>query len=551
MTHRVVVTLPDGARRTVPLVGDSISLGRSGNNDLSCPEDNGLSRHHMAFERDGDDWRVRDLGSKNGTLVNDVRIEEAVSLKAGDRVVASRVTLVYDGTLEEQPVPEGTVIFDASQPISSRPPTHTVTLGDLLPGQEPNTGDQLGAAAQWSDPVKALLRAGRELVAKKPVKNLFSDILDLSLEAVGATRGVLLAFENDELAVQASRGEEFHISTAVRDRVVNERSSLLISDAMSDEALKKRESIVMQGVHSLMAAPLQTDEQVLGLIYVDSPHLWREFKAEDLNLLTVMANVAAMRIERERLAATEQARKIYQRDLEQASEIQKQFLPRETPQSEGVELAGYNEPCHTVGGDYYDFVQYPDGRLVIALGDVAGKGMPAALLMVNLQARVQMLAEQPSPPSEMVAHLNKAMTAACPGNRFVTFFLCQIDPATGELVFSNAGHNPPYLVRASGDVEELDGGGPVLGILPGIKYTEHSRQVDPGDTLVIYSDGVSEAADPDENEFGEERLIELIREHRQQSPQELIDTIITKVEEFASGAPAADDFTLVVVRRTG
>ena len=396
------------------------------------------------------------------------------------------------------------------------------------------------------------MRAGRELVAKKPAKNLFSDILDLALEAVGANRGVLMAFEDDVLVVQASRGDEFHISSAVRDRVVDERASLLISDAMSDEALKQRQSIVMQGVHSLMAVPLQTDERVLGLIYVDSPHLWREFKAEDLNLADRDGQCGGdAHRTRERLAAAEQARKIYQRDLEQAYEIQKQFLPRETPQVEGLELAGYNEPCHTVGGDYYDFVRLPDGTIGVALGDVAGKGMPAALLMVNLQARVQMLAEQPSRPSEMVAHLNKAMTAACPGNRFVTFFLCRIDAATGELVFSNAGHNPPYLVRANGDIEELEGGGPVLGILPGIQYTEHSKQIDPGDTVVIYSDGVSEATDPEENEFGEERLMELIKEYRRQSPEELIKTIISKVEEFASGAPAADDFTLVVARRTG
>ena len=139
------MTLPDGSRRTVPLVGDTVSLGRSGNNDLSCPEDSGLSRQHMVFERDGGDWSVRDLGSKNGTLLNDARLTEAVRLNAGDRIVASRVTLIFDGSIEERPVPEGTVIFDATQAISSRPPTHTITLGDLLPEREQMTGEPAGS----------------------------------------------------------------------------------------------------------------------------------------------------------------------------------------------------------------------------------------------------------------------------------------------------------------------------------------------------------------------------------------------------------------------
>lgn len=549
--YRLNIRLPDGSEQALPLRRATVSLGRAVNNDLSYPEDSGLSRQHMAIEWDGDGWLARDLGSKNGTLLNDQPISDAVRLQPGDRITVSRIVLTFeDAVAEDEPDLDGTVIFDPVRMASEKLPTHTVTLGELLPSSRGAAPGNLEVPDQWGNPVTALLRAGRELVANKPVKNLFRDILELSMEAVGAGRGVLLALEGEELRVQACRGGEFHISSAVRDRVLNERSSLLISDAMSDEALRDRQSIVMQRVRSLMAVPLQTDERVLGIIYVDTPHLWREFKAEDLNLLTVMANVAAIRIERERMAAVEQARRLMERDLSQAAEIQQQLLPRRAPDIDGFELAGYNRACRTVGGDYYDYIPRSAGKMLVALGDVAGKGMPAALLMVNLQARVQMLAEQAGGPAAVIGSLNRAMIAACPANRFVTFFLCQINPATGEIAYSNAGHNPPYLVRAEGSVEELTGGGPVLGILPGINYDEQVTRLEPGDTIVLFSDGVSEAVNPAEEEFGEERLVALLRENRGLSASALINEVRTKVEEFTAGAPTTDDITLVVIRCT-
>jgi len=550
--HRLVITLPEGTRKSIPLLGECLSLGRATNNDLAYPDDTGLSRHHMALEKDAKGWTVRDLGSKNGTMVNGKLISGKVRLEDGDRITVSHATLVYDGEdpEEEEIDLDGTVVFDAALAVSEKPPTHTVTLSELLSRRAQKAASGTGVPVEWGDPVTALVRAGRELVANKPVQKLFQDLMDLSIEAVGAGRGVLLTLEGDKLQVQASRGEEFHISAAVRDRVLNERSSLLISDAMSDDALRERQSIVMQGVRSLMAVPLQTDDRVLGLLYVDTPHLFRKFEAEDLNLLTVMANVAAMRIERDRLAAAEEQRRVMERDLDQAAEIQQLLIPRQAPDIAGLELAGYNHPCRTVGGDYYDFVERPDGKILAAFGDVAGKGMPAALLTMNLQARVQMLAEHASGPSALVALLNRAMIRACPANRFVTFFLCQLDPASGEAAYSNAGHDPPFLVRADGSVEKLEGGGPVLGILPNISYEQRIVQLAPGDTIVIYSDGVTEAANPDEEEFGEQRLGELVRENRSLPLTELIELVRLAVEEFTSGAPAADDFTLVAARRT-
>jgi len=182
---------------------------------------------------------------------------------------------------------------------------------------------------------------------------------------------------------------------------------------------------------------------------------------------------------------------------------------------------------------------------------VAGKGMPAALLMSCLQARVRLLEEEPAPLAEMAARLNRSMIACCPGNRFVTFFICRFNSATGEVVYCNAGHNPPLLVRASAeDTEKLQVGGPILGMLADAQFEQGRCVLAPGDTLVLYSDGVTEAVQPGaEEEFGEERLEKLVRQHRVESAPTILGTLVPTLESWNAGAPPADDITLVVARR--
>lgn len=399
-------------------------------------------------------------------------------------------------------------------------------------------------------PESALLHAGRELALRRPLPELFRIILDLALNAAGAERGVLLTCEKSGLEIQALRGAEFHLSAAVRRKVLEEKESLLIQDVDLDASLQNRESIIGLGIHTLMAVPIQTDERVIGLLYLDSPAPTAGFAVEDLNLLTVMANVAGIRIERERLAEIEQAEQLTAHDLEQAAEIQRRLLPATAPELRGLQLAGCSMPCRTVGGDYYDYLVYPDEHVGLAIGDVAGKGMPAALLMSSLQAKVQAIAETSPSPAALVARLNRSVAATCPDNRFVTFFYSRLNLRSGELAYCNAGHNPPLLARADGTVVRLDGGGPVLGILPGIGYREQSCQLEAGDLLLLYSDGVTEAQAPDGEEFGEERLEEIVRASRGDSAETVLAKVNVAIRDFMAGRPAADDITLVAARRT-
>jgi len=543
MSRELLIQCPDGQMKTVPLTGGRLSIGRSSAAELCFPEDAGLSRQHFAFEPEGEDWTVQDLGSKNGTFVNNIPLKARLILKPGDRVTAGHLVIVFSPDAVDPAA--GVVVFEGE---TSSPTTSTVvtSLEGALSNQTMaiERGGPKAAA-----PMQALIRAGLELSENRPLNELFPVILDLSIQAVNAQRGVLMILDGDHLVPRAHKGDGFRISTAVRDKVLKDRSSILVRDAQLDDAFKGRMSIVEQKVHTMMAAPLQNKDRIIGLIYLDSPFILREFTKDDLNLLTVMANIAAARIENARLAEVEQAERIMARDLSQAGEIQSGMLPDKAPDVRGADLAGFNMACRTVGGDYYDFFKYPDGRVALALGDVSGKGMPASLIMMQLHARVQVLAEDPGNLAQFMTRINKATCAKCPSNRFITFFFSVLNAATGDLAYANAGHNPPILVRANGDAEMLEGGGPVLGILSIAPYAEMHAHLERGDMIAIYSDGVTEANNVAYDEFEEERLVEVLKANRNEPAEVIVQAVIKAVTEFSAGAPQADDITLLIAKR--
>jgi serine phosphatase RsbU (regulator of sigma subunit) len=538
--RELLIHTPDGKTRALHLDRSRYTLGRSSVNELCYSEDAGLSRQHLVLESNGETWTVADLNSKNGTFVNGERITAVYPLGPNDRITAGHLALEFAEKVSAAPA--NTVIFvegsAASAVVST---TAAASLQGLLSEDKKIEG---------GPQMRALIRAGRELAGNMPLSELFNLIMTLSIDAVGAARGVLMTVEGDDLVVQAARGEGFRISSMVRDRVMKEKTSLLVRDARLDEAFAGRQSIVQQQIRSMLAVPLQTDDRVIGLIYLDSPHFVHEFTKDDLNLLTVMANVAAIRIEHTRLAEVEQAERELARDLQQAAVIQKGLLPTSAPVVPCADLAGYNAPCRTVGGDYYDFFSYPDGRVAILVGDVAGKGMPAALLMSSLQARVQVLFEDPTNLAALVTRLNRIISTNCPANRFISFFIAVLDPTTSELTYVNAGHNPPLLVRPDGSLEKLEGTGLILGILPIAQYEQRTCRMEPGDVVVLFSDGVTEATRPHvDEEFGEERLAQALAELKGESAQSIIEAINQRVYDFTGGAPPADDITLVVAKR--
>jgi phosphoserine phosphatase RsbU/P len=545
VSRELVIRDLDGNTATVMLDHDRITLGRSGANELSYPDDIGLSRQHLALTgRDGN-WTVEDLKSKNGTLLNGVRIEKPMPFLPGDRISAGHLTIEF---ADPGQATHNTVVFvDNTEEFSNSATTVVASLDGVLGPQ----ADDLNKThvLQGSPQMRALIRAGRELACHRPLAELFPLIMDLSVEAVMAGRGVLMTLDGEDLNVRAARGEGFKISTTVRDRVINEKASLLVRDAQLDQNLREHMSIVEQKVRSMIAVPLQTNDRVIGLIYVDTPNTIREFTREDLNLLTVMANVAAIRIEHARLNEIEEAERAMAKEMHQAALIQQGLLPSSAPATEGLDIAAKAVASRSVGGDYFDFIKYPDGRVAIMVGDVAGKGMPAALLMSSLQARVHVVFEEPDDLAKKMARLNKSTCASCPDNRFITFFTCIVDATSGKVVFTNAGHNPPLVVRAKGGYQALEGGGMILGILPMAQYQESEIILEQGDVLVLFSDGVTEAVDPEDHDFGEERLAKLVASMRDRPAAEIVQEVHRAVHAFTQGAPPADDITVVIARR--
>lgn len=438
-------------------------------------------------------------------------------------------------------------------------PTVSVDLKSALEATWQDRLDRLEAVleAEFGRPalqgahLKALLQAGRELAGNGGLGKLCELVLDLSLEAVRASRGVVMTREKEgDLKSRAIRGECLRISTAVRDFVMRQGKSLLVRDSRLDQDFASQSAVVGPEIRSILAVPLQTDEQVIGLLYLDSPHPIGEFTSEDLSLVTVMANIAAIRIEHARLVEQEQARKLLARELEQAAEIQRRLLPARAQEIAGLDLAGYNAPCRTVGGDYYDFIPYSDGRVALFIADVSGKGLGAALLMSSLQARVQVLFEDCSQLAPQIRRLNRSIAANCPDNCFITFFAALFDPGTGELTYCNAGHNAPLLLHTNGEVEMLDATGLPLGIKRDGIFEESRRGLERNDVLVLYSDGVTEARSSDtDEEFGEQRLIAVVRQKRNGPCASIVEAIKAELLSFTQGALVADDVTLVVARR--
>ena len=528
------IEFPDGSKQLVILQSGKYDLGRAETNRLSFPQVQGVSRRHIVFERKPSGWFVRDLGSTNGTFLNDVRMTEPHALRPDDKLTVGELTIVFS-----EAAPEATEVLGRSHTIE-------VTLDAVL-----NTDREL----QNSPHMRALIQAGRELCGHTSLDELFEVIMNLSMDAVGGARGALLTIERGEFRVRASKGEGFDISSHVRDLVVKQGRSLLVRDALTDRDLAARRSIVREQIHAILAVPLQTEHQIIGLIYIDSPLLLKEFTRADLNVLTVLANIAAIRIEQARLAEIEQAEKVHSKELEHAALIQRSMLPSGSPpfpHRKDFELHASMAPAREIGGDLFDFFLLDHDHLAFAIGDVSGKGAPAALFMAVTRTLLRATAQNQKGPAECFNYMN---TALCEGNAsgmFVTLFYGVLNTCTGELLFANGGHSFPYVFTPEGKLRKLsDKGGPMLGIFEGMEYQTIQTRVGPGEGLLLYTDGVTEAINMSSEFFGENRVERYISDHGSCSAEKLVMGLCDSVNTFAAGKPQADDITVLVLKFPG
>ncbi|HUS08986.1 MAG TPA: SpoIIE family protein phosphatase [Pyrinomonadaceae bacterium] len=559
----LIVKYPDRAPDRFPLGRLRITLGRSARNDLCIP-DPFASRVHAEVRREGEEYYLQDLGSANGTLYNGGAVEGNVPLTAGGRIQIGETEIVFDdGTYHSSM--GATMITDNS---STSLPEATIALasGDrttsgLLEAIEGARGkpdmNRVAREAREGDLLALISKVGITLLSSSTLEQTLEQIVSLVFEAVPADRCLLMMRDvhSEEMRVAVARlrdrvGEvgEIRVSRNVMDEVVMRGKSVLTSDAQHDPRFASG-TVVLQGVRSVLAVPLGVSEKVFGIIYADSPIAEGRFTEDHLKVLTTLASVAAIRVENARLVEARFQQERLERELQLAMEIQQRFQPTAPPVVMGYEFQGISFPCYEIGGDYYDFIKRDDGRLVIALGDVSGKGTAAALLMSSLHASIHAQTGSHDTLVETISAVNRYLAENIPSNRFVTLFYAELDPESGAVSFLNAGHNPPLIVHAAGTVEQLASGGLPLGIKADAEYREGRTHLQPGDVLVIYSDGVTEAASPNGEEFGPTRLYEVVSRNVDASAAGIRDRIESALTKFSQGTQAADDITLVIVKR--
>jgi serine phosphatase RsbU (regulator of sigma subunit) len=306
-------------------------------------------------------------------------------------------------------------------------------------------------------------------------------------------------------------------------------------------------------VRALLAVPLKVGNRITGMLAVTQAQPGREWTAHHAQLLAIVASNSAAVIEQARLRVEslekqrlEEETRRMERELEQARQIQMRLVPAEPLVVGPWQVAGRVVPARVVGGDAFDFFTLGEGRLGIAIADVSGKGVPAALLMANVQASLRAFCDGRRPIREAIRFVNESVARSA-GGKFITLMYGEIDPAAARLSYVNAGHNYPMLRRRDGRVEELNEGGPPLGIFENAEYAQGVVDFRPGESLMMYSDGLSEAMDPGSNEFGEDRLRALWGEHGARPPHEIIDLMLERISTFRGRASQSDDMTVVVV----
>lgn len=523
-------------RRIVPVDRHPFTIGRRETNTLRLMGSE-VSREHAEIVLEAGVFTLRDRRSRYGTFVNDQPVTER-RLAHGDRIRLGRgggAELVF---LLEEGAPAGDRVT-------------TTAIGDLRH-------------------VAALLEGLRALGTGRVLDDVLALVLDSAIEVGGAERGfIMLAGPDGELEFKLARArggvtlESAGLATSrkIPDEVFRTGESRVVVDLLDGDLAHAHRGTVQLGIRHVLCVPIclvryvdvlapgPSEERRIGVLYLDSRERGTLVSEATRGALETLATEAAVAIENARLyrEAIEKAR--LEQELRIAADIQRAILPAGSHVGEGYQVAAGTLPCRSIGGDFYDYFDLPGGHFGFALGDVAGKGPAAALLSALVQGVLTAYAGAPAGPAAALHEVNAALLRRALDARYVTLFY-GILGADGRLLWSNAGHNAPVVVGPGG-VCRLPAGGPPLGLFEGASWEEGTTVLDPGASIVVFSDGVSEALDCSGVEFGDARIIECAAVRAYESPAALLDDLLARVGAHAAGVPQHDDVTALVVRYDG
>jgi len=528
--------------------GDAMVFGRASDCDLVI-EDRFLSRHHSCLYRDGDRLLLKDVGSRNGTLLNGSTIKEPTEVKPGDVIKISGSTISLH-TLQ-QPVP---VTTDLASELG--PNTIFKSASGLLgEAAEQSLQGDAKSLRRYAERLELLNDVHRALGQSMELGDILELILDRVFDHLKPEQGAIFLKRGDDDYEQAA----LRTRPGVQHRAVYSRSlvrevsekgvAALVYDVENDERFAAAKSLLITGIRSLVAAPLLDPKGNLGMIVLNASG-GRRFGDDDMELLVSLASVAALSLRNVALAEEAAERLRMEKELKLGRRIQKALLPDHLPEVSGFELYARNLPFHGVSGDFYQVLERAEGtECVLLVADVSGKGIAASLLTASLEALAAGPIEDGQAPEDICAALSRRLHRRTPPEKYATAFLAVLEPASGHLRYTNAGHNPALLIRADGRVEKLDSTGPPIGLLATASFTAGEVDFAPGDLLVLYTDGITEAENSDEEEYGEHRLAAICLEHRAEPLDQLALTIKNDLMAFVGEIPFADDRTLVMARR--
>jgi sigma-B regulation protein RsbU (phosphoserine phosphatase) len=520
-------------RRIVPIAKGQFEIGRRETNDLRLAGSE-VSRDHAEIALQDDHFVLRDRNSRYGTYVNGEQVAER-TLAHGDRIRLGRTggaEMVF-------------LLADSPPPVER---ATTTAIGDLRQ-------------------IAVLLEGLRALGSGRVLDDVLSLVLDSAIEVSGAERGfiMLAPAPTAELEFKMARGKgrttlpgsSFATSRKIPEEVFRTGEPRIVADLLDGELANMHTGTVALGIRHVLCVPLRLvryldraeaagEERRIGVLYLDNREKGTLLANSTRAALETLATEAAVAIENARLYRETMEKARMEQEMRIAAEIQQALLPKAGRSGVFFKAAAMSLPCRSIGGDFYDYVDLSNGSLGFALGDVAGKGPPAALLSAMMQGIFAAQAASSDPPSQTVSRVNLALYRRGIESRFVTLMYGALYP-DGRLQYCNAGHNPPLVVGPK-DFRRLERGGPIVGLFEGATYEEETVTLEVGDWLVVYSDGVSEALSAEGEEYGESRILSCVRKNIAMEPQALLDSLFADVRDFARGAAQGDDITAMVLR---
>jgi len=551
MAALVVVQGPEKSKE-YPL-SEGIILGRSFDCGIRL-DDMTVSRRHAQITPTADGWVIEDMGSGNGTMLNGKELTAPAPLQDGALIQIGDTALKFLAKTTEPPqVRAASVTMMAPSDASKASILNTLDVRATQRGvPTPASLEELKALHER---LQTVLSVSNAVQTEFNQEKLLGDIMDrLLIVFPQMDRGFVLMRDDEKaelapVACKTRSGEtaaELCMSRTIIDEVTNNCVAVLSADAMGDSRFGGAMSIVNMQMRSMMCVPLIANEELLGIIHVDTMRQGRKFNKDDLELLTAIANQVSFAVANAKMHNRLMKRQRMERDLQLARQVQHSFLPSSTHKVPRMAFTSSYRAALEVGGDFYDFIQASPQRIAIVVGDVSGKGIPAALMMAKMTSDVRTFAMSEPEPKDILAKLNQRVGESTTTEQFVTMFLAVVDTETREMKVSSAAHCPPIVRRsAEGELIELatEGSFPI-GIVSDAEFPQQEFKLEAGDTVVVFTDGVSEAMNEQKEQYGDERIQKALSSGPS-DPGTLMKVLLDVVQKHVAGAYQSDDLTLI------